>query len=120
MAFRARRAYLFWPWYKQDAAHRRKGGLPDAQALHDKAVEVFKGARTFHLAYRASLACRKKERLPLLRVPTLIACARGDMLFEYFERLRALLPTAQFADTDGNAAETTRLFNSFVDGAREA
>jgi len=115
-----RDAYLFWPWYRQDAAHRRKGGLPDAQALHDKAVEVFKGARTFHLAYRASLAYRKKERLPLVRVPTLIACARGDMLFEYFEQVRALLPTAQFAETDGTATETTRLFQAFLDGARQA
>ena len=115
-----RDAYLFWPWYKQDAAHRRKGGLPDAQALHDKTVEVLKGARTFHLAYRASLAYRKQERLPLVRVPTLIACARGDMLFEYFDYVRKLLPKAQFAETDGTGSdaatsETARLFQSFLD-----
>ncbi len=114
-----RDAYLFWPWYKQDAAHRRKGGLPDVQALHDKTVEVLKGARTFHLAYRASLAYRKQERLPLVRVPTLIACARGDMLFEYFEQVRALLPTAQFAETEGvGSAEalqaTVRQFQAFL------
>ncbi len=120
-----RDAYLFWPWYKPDAAHRRKGGLPDAQALHDKAVEVLKGARTFHLAYRASMRYRKEERLPLVQVPTLIACARGDMLFEYFERVRALLPTAEFAETEGvGSAETllatARQFQAFLESVGRA
>ena len=120
-----RDAYLFWPWYKQDAAHRRKGGLPDAQALHDKTVEVLKGARTFHLAYRAAMRYRKEERIPLVRVPTLIACARGDMLFEYFEQVRALLPTAQFAETEGvGSAEsvlaTARQFQTFLESVGRA
>ena len=120
-----RDAYLFWPWYKQDAAHRRKGGLPDAQALHDKTVEVLKGARTFHLAYRAAMRYRKEERIPLLKVPTLIACARGDMLFEYFDRVRALLPTAQFAETEGvgsaeSASATARQFQAFLESVWRA
>lgn len=118
-----RDAYLFWPWYKQDAAHRRKGGLPDAQALHDKTVEVLKGARTFHLAYRAALGYRKQERLPLVRVPTLIACARGDMLFEYLDAVRALLPAAQVAETGGVGSTeavlaTARQFQVFLDAVK--
>ena len=118
-----RDAYLFWPWYKRDAAHRRKGGLPDAQALHDKTVEVLKGARTFHLAYRAALGYRKQERLPLVRVPTLIACARGDMLFEYLDAVRALLPAAQVAETEGVGSSeavlaTARRFQVFLDAVK--
>lgn len=118
-----RDAYLFWPWYKRDAAHRRKGGLPDAQALHDKTVEVLKGARTFHLAYRAALGYRKQERLPLVRVPTLIACARGDMLFEYLDAVRALLPAAQVAETEGVGSTeavlaTARQFQVFLDAVK--
>ena len=120
-----RDAYLFWPWYKQDAAHRRKGGLPDAQALHDKTVEVLKGARTFHLAYCAAMRYRKEERIPLVRVPTLLACARGDMLFEYFEQVRALLPTAQFAETEGvgtpeTVLATARQFQTFLESVEQA
>lgn len=114
-----RDAYLFWPWYRQDAAHRRKGGPPDPDALHDKLVEVLKGARTFHLSYRAALRYRKEDRLPRVTVPTLIACARGDMLFEYFDRVRALLPAARFAETDGTgsaeaAAATALVFAQFL------
>ncbi len=96
-----RNAYLFWPWYKQDAVHVRTVGLPGAEALHDKFVEVAKAARTYHLSYRAAIAYQKEERLPLVRVPTLLACARTDMLLAYFERVAALLPDAAHAITPG-------------------
>ena len=52
-----RDVYLFWPWYKPDAAHARKIGLPSADDLHDKVVEVLKATRTYHLSYRARTSC---------------------------------------------------------------
>jgi pimeloyl-ACP methyl ester carboxylesterase len=114
-----RDAYLFWPWYRKDAEHRRPTGLPAADDLHDKAVEVLKAARTFHISYRAALAYRKEQRLPLVRVPTLVACATSDMLFEYLDRIRALLPLAQTAAHAGLGStdavlETTALFERFL------
>lgn len=120
-----RDVYLFWPWYKRDSAHRRAGGLPSAEELHDKAIEVLKAARTFHLSYRAALSYRKEEKLPLVKVPTLIACARSDMLFEYFERVCALLPSAAHVATQGVGSEaavldTARIFQAFLDRARLA
>jgi pimeloyl-ACP methyl ester carboxylesterase len=108
-----REAYLFWPWYKPDAAHARRVGLPDAEALHDKAVEVLKAARTYHLSYRAAIAYDKEARLPLVRVPTLLACARSDMLFEYFERVKALMPAAESAVTE-DFADKVRRFDAFL------
>lgn len=108
-----REAYLFWPWYKRDAAHARKVGLPSADDLHDKAVEVLKAARTYHLSYRAAIAYDKETRLPLLRVPTLLACTRNDMLFEYFGRVKALMPHAESAVTENPDARTAR-FDAFL------
>ena len=116
-----RDAFLFWPWYERDGAHRRAGGLPSADELHDKAMEVLKAARTFHLSYRSALAYRKEERIPQVRVPTLLACAKNDMLFEYFDQVRALLPSAQAVTTAGvgsaqAAQETAKLFEEFLAG----
>jgi pimeloyl-ACP methyl ester carboxylesterase len=108
-----REAYLFWPWYKPDAAHARGVGLPGAEDLHDKAVEVLKAARTYHLSYRAAIAYDKQARLPLVRVPTLLACARTDMLLEYFDRVRALMPSAESVVTE-NPAEKIRRFDAFL------
>lgn len=90
-----RDAYLFWPWYRKDNAHRRPTGLPEAHVLHDKLVEVLKAARTFHIPYRAALSHDKRARLPLVRVPTLLTCAADDMLHEYLDELGTLMPQAR-------------------------
>ncbi|HYX66580.1 MAG TPA: alpha/beta hydrolase [Burkholderiales bacterium] len=108
-----RDAYLFWPWYKPDAPHARRVGLPSADELHDKAVEVFKAARTYHLSYRAAIAYGKEVRLPLVKVPTLLACARTDMLLQYFERVKELLPSARTVLTESPADAAAR-FDAFL------
>lgn len=108
-----REAYLFWPWYKPDAQHARRVGLPGADELHDKAVEVLKAARTYHLSYRAAIAYDKEARLPLVRVPTLLACARTDMLLEYFARVKALMPSAESVVTE-DLAEKIGRFDAFL------
>jgi pimeloyl-ACP methyl ester carboxylesterase len=117
-----RDVYLFWPWYKRDTAHRRAMGLPGAEELHDKVVEVLKAARSYHISYRAAIGYDKEPRLPLVTVPTLLACARSDMLFEYFERVQALMPRATPLVTAGTGtpaalAETVAAFSAFLDAA---
>lgn len=115
-----RDTYSFWPWYHRDAAHARAVGLPCADVLHDKFVDVLKATRTYHLSYRASIAQRKRERFPLIAVPTLVACARGDMLFRWHEEVCSLIPGAQRVVTEGigtaDAAEATaRAIAGFLD-----
>lgn len=116
-----RDAYFFWPWYKRDAAHARRVGLPGADDLHDKVVEVLKATRTYHLSYRAAIGYDKEQRLPLVKVPTLLACAGSDMLMEYFERAKALMPAATPLVTQGIGSEaalraTVQHFEQFLEG----
>lgn len=116
-----RDAYLFWPWYRREANARRPLGLPDPDTLHDKVVEVLKATRTYPLSYRAAIRYEKEDRLPLLKVRTLFACARTDMLFMYFDQVRALLPAhAQALVTEGVASpdaltKTVAAFGEFLD-----
>ncbi|WP_338664771.1 alpha/beta fold hydrolase [Pararoseomonas sp. SCSIO 73927] len=115
-----RDVYLFWPWYRRDAAHRRNLGLPSADELHDKVVEVLKAARTYHVPYRAAIAYDKVARLPLVRVPTLMACARTDMFLTYFDRVKDLIPGSESMITPGTGgaealAETVGRFAEFLD-----
>lgn len=114
-----RDAFLFWPWYKRDAAHARAAGLPGADALHDKFVEVVKAARSYHLSYRAAIDYRKEERLPLVTAPTLLSCARTDMLLPYLDGVAVLMPGARRAVTPGfgdpaAARETMALMLGFL------
>lgn len=115
-----RDTFLFWPWYKRDAAHVRAVGLPSLDALHDKVVEVIKATRTFHLSYNAAIAFEKEERLPLVRVPTLLACAKTDMLLPYLDPVSALMPGAVKCITPGLATEAASVetigrMNAFLD-----
>lgn len=89
-----RDGFLFWPWYKRDREHMRGVDFPSTDALHDKFVEVIKSARTFHLSYNASIQYEKMERLGLVTVPTLLACAYNDMLLVYMDEIGALMPHA--------------------------
>lgn len=115
-----RDVYLYWPWYRPDAAHRRNLGLPSADELHDKTVEVLKAVRTYPISYRAAIGYDKAPRLPLVKVPTLLACARTDMFMEYFERVQALMPDAVALVTQGAGsadalALTSGQFAAFLD-----
>jgi pimeloyl-ACP methyl ester carboxylesterase len=117
-----RDAYLFWPWYRRDAGHRRPLGLPSAEELHDKVVEVLKAARSYHISYNAAIGYDKVPRLRLVAVPTLLACARTDMLFAYFDAVRALMPQAATLVTNGLGdaaafAETVAAFEAFFERA---
>jgi pimeloyl-ACP methyl ester carboxylesterase len=89
-----RDGFLFWPWYKRDQAHLRGIGLPTTDSLHDKFVEVIKAARTFHLSYNAAIGYGKMSRFGQITVPTLLTCARNDMLLVYLDEIGELMPAA--------------------------
>ena len=114
-----RDVYLYWPWYRYEPSRRRNLGLPSADELHDKVVEVIKAARTFPIAYRAAIGYDKAPRLKLVNVPTLLACARTDMFMAYFEQVQALMPNATPLLTEGSAnakalASTVEQFENFL------
>ena len=117
-----RDTFLYWPWYQRDAAHRRSLGLPNADDLHDKVVEVLKSVRTYHIPYRAAIGYDKEPRLPLVRVRTLLACAAGDMFLQYFDKVQHLMPAAKPVVTAGTAGreallKTVNVFEEFLDHA---
>jgi pimeloyl-ACP methyl ester carboxylesterase len=115
-----RDTYLFWPWFRHDRAGVRDVGLPSADALHDKYVEVIKAYRSFRGSYRAAFLFDKRSRLPRLAVPTLAVCARDDMLFRYLDELGRLIPGGLCREIPGvgsaaAVAETAARIGAFLD-----
>ena len=84
----------FFPYFERDAVHNRGLGLPAAQILHTTTVEVLKAIETYHLAYRAAFAHPDRERLPLLRVPTLVVADESDPLKAGVDTAADLIPGA--------------------------
>jgi pimeloyl-ACP methyl ester carboxylesterase len=111
--------WLFWPWFKRDAAHRRAIDLPDPAFLTEVVVDVLKSLGSFPLAYAASFLYEKETRLPLLGVPTLIASPPSDIFFAQLRGIAALIPHGQVVVVGGESAEArgeaARCFSAFLD-----
>jgi pimeloyl-ACP methyl ester carboxylesterase len=90
--------HLFWPYYNRTAEGRLPNGVPDDETFHDFVVEVLKALRTYHRSYRAAFRHPKRQRLPLINVPTLILSSPSDMLRGYTKELVSLLPYASAMD----------------------
>ena len=111
-----RDAFLFWPYYKRDREHLRGCDVPSTDALHDKFVEVIKAARTYHLSYNAAIAHDQPDRLAAISVPTLLTCAREDMLLAYFDEIGALMPNAvRYVSGGLNDAARDATVTRFID-----
>lgn len=111
--------FVFWPWFKRDREHVRATGLPPAGELHAMVVEVLKAIGTYHLSYRAAFRHPKHERLPLLRVPTLVCCDPGDMLFAALDGVVALVPGCRRAEVGSGGdvsgvARTAQVIGEFL------
>lgn len=111
--------YLFWPWYERTAAARRTIGLPPPEVLHDLVVEVLKALGTYHMSYRAAARYPKRERLPLISVPTMVSSCATDMLIQYLDEVARLVPHAQRAvvedpETSDGAAVAAKIYTHFL------
>ena len=112
--------YLFWPWYERTAAARREIGLPEPEMLHDFVVEVLKALGTYHQSYRAAAKHPKRDRLPLITVPTLVTSSPTDKLMQFLDEMAALVPGAQRAviadpETEEGAAIAAPVYAAFLD-----
>lgn len=110
--------WLFWPWFRRDREHRRDLSLPDPAYLNAVVLDVLKSLGTFQAGYRASFEYRKEERLPLLRVPTMVASSRTDIFFPELDQVAALVPNVTKAIVGGESSEeldeAVALFREFL------
>ena len=71
---------LWWPWYAQDARHRRPTAPSSPEELHRLVLQFLKSGPTYKLSYRAAFMFASAERLAKVTVPTLVCAAPTDML----------------------------------------
>lgn len=115
--------YLFFPWYERTREARRDSGLGSAQDIHAWVTEVMKACETYHLNYRAAFRYPAGDRLPLLRVPTLLIAAETDPLVASTEMLTPLVEGGRFermprSDAPGFAEHRRALIAGFFAAPR--
>jgi pimeloyl-ACP methyl ester carboxylesterase len=115
--------YLFSPWYERMDANRRHIDLPSPEVLHDFVVEVLKALGTYHMSYSAAARYAKRERLPLVTVPTMVSSNDRDPLKRYLDELHDLVPGSVKTfvgdlETDEGAATAAEVYDRFLVDAR--
>ena len=109
----------FFPYFRRDAAHTRGVNMPSVEGLHNAVIEVLKAIRTYHFAYRAAFAHPDRERLPGVRLDTLIMADASDPLRKGVAEAGLLVRGAQSLIWDDKArpgpAPKARMLSRFLD-----
>lgn len=77
-----RDAQLWWPWYRQDAEHRRPTAPSDPETLHRLVLEFIKSGETYQASYAAAFRYPSSDRLAAVSVPVIVCAEPTDMLWQ--------------------------------------
>ena len=110
---------LFWPWYRRTSEARRVAGMPSADGLHDKVVDMLRAGRGYGRLYRASFRYNATGALAGLTAPTMITAGPGDPLADHLLRLPELPSRVEVRPLQtGDRAELVGSIRSFLAGSR--
>ncbi len=116
-AWHFRRAFTtYWPWFRRSRDGIRWVPMVELAAFHRGFVEVAKRLETYHLPYRAALGYPTADRLPRIRVPTLIAAHPDDPLQAHSPEAADLVPGGRWDALPGDIAGVAALYERFLAG----
>jgi pimeloyl-ACP methyl ester carboxylesterase len=95
---------IFWPHFKQDAAHLRSGGRFEPELLHGLTMDLLMALPSYHHAYRAVFRHDVLGRLGMVAQPLLFLRHEGAPLEAGAAAALARLPGAVVAEADDVAA----------------
>jgi pimeloyl-ACP methyl ester carboxylesterase len=100
---------IFFPYYKQDAAHLRTGGTFDPVVLHNLVMDVLNSLETYHLAYQAVFQHDLESRLPLIAVLTLCLGNPDEHLDEGMSLALEKIPEVRRRDVGPDATRSQEI-----------
>jgi pimeloyl-ACP methyl ester carboxylesterase len=108
---------LYWPWFDQ----RREGviaGQPqlNARLIHQRVFDLLRCGDVYQQAYAALWTYPLRERLPRLRVPSLLCAPRWDPLFPHLGKASAAGPQCPSATLPDRFQDWHRILQPFFDG----
>jgi pimeloyl-ACP methyl ester carboxylesterase len=110
---------FFFPWFRRNPEHRRNVDVAPIEWIHGTVLDVLKSITTYHHAYRAAFRHPKRQRLPMVGVPSLIFGEPTDPLGVMQDEVCALVPGGRKADlTDqsgGSLAAKATEITRFLD-----
>lgn len=80
--FRYRDQHAFWPWNRQDDAHRSDTDIPDPDFLHRGVIELLEAGNDYRIGYRAPFRHRGLGVINDLKVPVCFGNRPGDSMYK--------------------------------------
>ncbi len=108
---------LFWPWF-----NRTKGGILwndhaiDVNLIHLRVMEMLKIGDQYQQAYAAMWSYPMRAKLPLVKVPALLAVPTWEPIYAKNAECAGLLPGAQMADLPPKMADWHNVLTPFLSG----
>lgn len=110
---------VFFPWFQPGGERRIALDMYDADYLHSLVVEVLTAVRTFGISYGASFRYKRADRVPLLRVPTMVIDEPTHRTFPDTRPTAAIIPggvVGELPPGDKSPRATAAVINRFLDG----
>ncbi len=89
---RVRDMFVFWPWYRREAAARLAVAMPPTAVINNAVLDLLRAGEAYPLGYRAAFAYDAAPALAGLTVPAAVVADPDDPLSAHLERLPALPP----------------------------
>lgn len=71
---------LHFPHFQRDPDHRlMTRAVPSAEELHAATLEVLKGLKSYHKAYRAAFSYQSSERMGAIKIPAMLLSAQNEL-----------------------------------------
>ena len=88
---------FYFPYFMRDPEHVLNNPGRTTEHLHAHTVDVLKGLTTYHKPYLAAFRYPARERMPQIKVPTLVMAGEGDPphLIQGTEQMAALSDMAE-------------------------
>lgn len=87
---RFRDQYLFFPWFRRDAAHRLRTSLPGADYIQAAIMDLMRAGDAYRGPYRTAFSLDTERALEAVRAPLTILSADTDLLAPYLDRMPPL------------------------------
>ena len=99
--------FNYFPWFKNDEAHRVSTHAPTVGMVHTAAMEFLGAGPRYAAAYKAAFEHEKAENLAKVTRPTTLFRWKGAILLPYIDDLsqRGLNANVQVVETEAAAAE---------------
>jgi pimeloyl-ACP methyl ester carboxylesterase len=85
----ANRFFVYFPWFKNDEAHRVSATAPPFNVINTAAMEFLQAGPNYAAAYRAAFEHEKAENFAKVTVPTTLFRWKGAILLKYIDQLIA-------------------------------